>query len=117
MARNFNDRVMADSARIDAEDGRKCVVTFLDHATHYVSIRILRTERSDEFIKGLERSWMFGVPHILRVDEAKGWSSKLIREFCADRGIALEVAPGEAHNWLAPVERKTKWRAKLWSTT
>eukprot|EP00435_Cladocopium_sp_Y103_P049717 s105_g15.t1 len=108
LARNFNDRVMADSARIDTDDGRKCVVTFLDHATKYVSTRILRTERSDEFIKGLERSWIkqFGVPHCLRVDEAKGWSSKLIREWCSDRGIALEVAPGEAHNWLAPVERQ-----------
>ena len=55
-ARNVNDRVMADSAWIDTDDGRKCVVTFLDHATRYVSIRILKTERSEEFIKGLERS-------------------------------------------------------------
>ena len=108
VAKNFNDRLMADSAWIDTDDGRKCVVTFLDHATRYVSIRILKTERSDKFIKGLERSWInqFGVPHCLRVDEAKGWSSKLIREWCSDRGIALEVAPGEAHNWLAPVEGK-----------
>ena len=107
-ARNFNDRVMADSAWIDTEDGRKCVVTFLDHATRYVAIRILKTERSEEFVKGLERVWIkaFGIPQILRVDGAKGWSSKYIREWCADRGIALEVAPGEAHNWLAPVERK-----------
>ena len=108
MAKSFNDRVMADSAWIDTDNGRKCVVTFLDHATLYVSIRILKTERSEEFIKGLERSWIkaSGVPHILRGDKAKGWSSKLIREWCAGRGIALEVAPGEAHNWLALVERK-----------
>jgi len=99
---------MADSAWIDTEDGRKCVVTFLDHATRYVAIRILKTERSEEFVKGLERVWIkdFGIPQILRVDGAKGWSSKYIRKWCADRGIALEVAPGEAHNWLAPVERK-----------
>ena len=102
-ARNFNDRVTADSAWIDTEDGRKCGVTFLDHATRYVAIRILKTERSEEFVKGLERGWIkaFGIPQILRVDGAKGWSSKYIREWCADRGIALEVARGETHTQLA----------------
>ena len=107
-ATTFNNRIMADSAWIDTQDGRKCVVTFMDHASRYVTIRILKSERSEEFLKGLERAWIktFGIPHILRVDEAKGWASQAVRDWCSDRGIILEVAPGEAHNWLAPLERK-----------
>ena len=33
MARNFNDRIVADSAWIDTKDGRKCVLTLLCQAT------------------------------------------------------------------------------------
>ena len=59
-------------------------------------------------MKGLERSWIrhFGVPKYLRVDSAKGWEARVVRDWCADKGIILEVAPAEAHNWLGVVERK-----------
>ena len=88
--------------------GRQCVMTIVDHATRYCAIRILKSESAEEFTKGLERCWFkhFGVPKYLRMDEAKGWSSKHVREWCASRSISIEVAPAEQHSWLGVVERK-----------
>ena len=59
-------------------------------------------------MKGLERAWVrhFGLPKIIRVESAKGWSAEAIREWTSERGVALEVSPAEAHSWLAAVERK-----------
>ena len=107
-ARNFNDRVVADSAWINTNDGRKCVLTLMCQATRYVAIRILPHERAADFIKGVERAWIkqFGVPKYLRVDEAKGWASQALRDWTSANGITLEVAPAECHNWLGSVERK-----------
>ena len=78
MARNFGDRLLADSAWIDLEGGRRCVLTVMDQATRFVAVRLLESERATELIKGVERSWIkqFGVPKMLRIDEAKGWSAK-----------------------------------------
>jgi len=51
----------------------------------------------------MERCWLrhFGVPKYLRVDSAKGWESRTVRDWCSDKGIILEVAPAESHNWLS----------------
>ena len=40
--------------------GRQCVLTIIDidHATRYCAVRILQSERADEFTKGLERAWV-----------------------------------------------------------
>ena len=132
----FNDRILVDSHWIQCEDsiikraepapgtpahkrreknkaekafsGRQCVLTIIDHATRFCSVRILKSERADEFTKGLERAWIkhFGLPRLLRIDEAKGWASKHVREWAASRGIELEVQPAENHSWLSVVERK-----------
>ena len=48
----------------------------------------------------------FGVPQYLRVDSAKGWESRAVRDWCSDHGVILEVAPAESHNWLGVVERR-----------
>ncbi|CAE7676733.1 unnamed protein product [Symbiodinium sp. CCMP2592] len=108
MARNFGDRIMADSAWIDLEGGRRCVLTIMDQATRYVAVRLLESERATEFIKGIERAWIkqFGVPKMLRIDEAKGWSSLALREWSPLHNVTLEIAPAECHNWLGAVERK-----------
>ncbi|CAE7220782.1 spa [Symbiodinium microadriaticum] len=107
-ARHFNDRVLADSAWVDTKDGRKCVLTLMCQATRYVAVRVLHSEKSTEFIKGIERSWVkhFGTPKFLRVDEAKGWNSQFVREWCADHNVTIEVAPAEAHSWLGACERR-----------
>ena len=73
-----------------------------------VQVRILRSETAEEFTKGIERMWFkhFGVPKHLRIDEAKGWASKHVREWASSRAINLEVQPAEQHTWLGVVERK-----------
>ena len=73
-----------------------------------MTVRVLASEQSKELLKGLERAWIkhFGVPKIIRIDEAKGWSATLIREWCSDHGVELEIAPAEAHSWLGAVERR-----------
>ena len=117
----FNDRILVDSHWISCEDsvvkervpapgtpaarrrekdkkekrptGRQCVLTIIDHATWYCAIRVLQSEKAKEFTKGIERSWIkhFGVPRVLRIDEAKGWSSEHVRDWEIQRGITLEV--------------------------
>ena len=104
----FNHRLQCDSSWIQVEEGRRCVLTICDEATRFVALRLLKSEKSTEFLKGLERAWVrhFGLPKIIRVDSAKGWSAEAIREWTSERGVALEVSPAEAHSWLAAVERK-----------
>ena len=65
------------------------MLTVVDHATRYCAIRILNSEKAEEFTKGLERCWLkhFGIPKILRIDEAKGWASKHVN------GLAREESP------------------------
>eukprot|EP00435_Cladocopium_sp_Y103_P055618 s618_g18.t1 len=127
----FNERIQVDSHWIQCEDsavaqkepapgtpaaarkkreisGRQCVLTIVDHATRFCAVRILRGETAEEFTKGIERMWFkhFGLPKHLRIDEAKGWASKHVREWASSRAINLEVQPAEQHTWLGVVERK-----------
>eukprot|EP00435_Cladocopium_sp_Y103_P051239 s554_g15.t2 len=128
----FNERIQVDSHWIQCEDsavqmrepapgtpatkrkqkkeltGRQCVLTIVDHATRYCAVRILKGETAEEFTKGIERVWFkhFGIPKHLRIDEAKGWTSKHVREWASSRSINLEVQPAEQHSWLGVVERK-----------
>lgn len=78
----FNHRLQCDSSWIQVEEGRRCVLTICDEATRFVALRLLKSEKSTEFLKGLERAWIrhFGLPKIIRVDPAKGWSAEAIRE-------------------------------------
>ena len=83
-------------------------LTLVDEATRFLFLRILKSEKSTEFIQGVERCWIrhLGCPKILRVDSAKGWSEAAIRDWCNEKGIILEVAPAASHNWLGVVERR-----------
>ena len=107
-ARNFGDRLMADATWVDTTDGRTCVMVMMDHATRYVAIRIMKSERSVDLVKGLERGWIkhFSTPKCLRIDEAKGMAAQHLREWCSEHNIVLEIAPAEAHNWIGAIERK-----------
>ena len=104
----FNNRLVCDSAWIQLGAERQCVLTLCDEATRYIAVRILKSEKSTEFLKGVERAWVrhFGVPRYLRVDSAKGWESRAVRDWCSDHGVILEVAPAESHNWLGVAERR-----------
>ena len=127
----FNERIQVDSHWIQCEDsavaqrepapgtpaatrkkreisGRQCVLTIVDHAMRFCAIRTLKGETAEEFTKGIERMWFkhFGVPKCIRIDEAKGWTSKRVREWASSRAITLEVQPAEQHTWLGVVEPK-----------
>ena len=104
----FNNRLVCDSSWIQLGADRQCILTLVDEATRYLAVRILKSEKSTEFVKGVERAWVrhFGVPRCIRVDSAKGWESKAVRDWCSDHGVILEVAPAESHNWLGVVERR-----------
>lgn len=104
----FNNRLVCDSSWIQLGPERQCILTLVDEATRYLVVRILKSEKSTEFVKGVERAWVrhFGVPSYIRVDSAKGWESRAVRDWCSDHGVILEVAPAESHNWLGVVERR-----------
>ena len=99
---------MADTAWVDTKDGRCCIMTLMDQATRYVCIRMMSDEQSATLVKGIERGWIkhFGSPKYLRIDEGKGFAATYLRDWCSERGIMLEIAPAESHNWLGSVERK-----------
>ena len=65
-------------------------------------------ERSEEFIKQLERAWIrnFGPMQTLQVDEHRAWSSDAMREWCTEHGIQLQISPGQSHTRLAILERR-----------
>ena len=52
----FGNRLVVDSSWIQLEAGRQCVLTMCDEATRYIAVRILQSEKSTEFVKGLERT-------------------------------------------------------------
>ena len=107
-ARSFGIRLLADTAWVDTDDGRCCMMTMMDQATRYVAIRIMKDEQSVTLVKGLERGWIkhFGTPKYLRIDEGKGFVATYLRDWCSEHGIMLEIAPAESHNWLGSIERK-----------
>ena len=49
---------MADTTWVDTDDGRVCVMVMMDHATRYVALRIMKSEKSVDLVKGLERCWV-----------------------------------------------------------
>ena len=114
----FGNRLVVDSSWIQLETGRQCVLTMCDEATRYIAVRILQSEKSTEFVKGLERTWVrhFGLPKYLRVDAAKGWESKAVRDWCSDQGVILEVAPPQSHS-LELSSDDIKSFAELWNST
>ena len=57
-AGTFGDRLMADTTWVDTDDGRVCVMVMMDHATRYVALRIMKSEKSVDLVKGLERCWV-----------------------------------------------------------
>eukprot|EP00438_Fugacium_kawagutii_P005098 Skav221528 [mRNA] locus=scaffold1248:283612:287211:- [translate_table: standard] len=80
----------------------------MDQATRYIALRLMKSEKSVDLVKGIERGWIkhFSVPKYLRIDEGKGFAAQHLRDWCSDHNIILEIAPAEAHNWIGSIERK-----------
>ena len=80
----------------------------IDTTTKFMSARVIDSEQSEEFIRGLERGWVrhFGPPTILQIDDHRGWSSDTTRTWTSDHGVQLEISPGQARTRLSIVERR-----------
>ena len=112
---SFNSRVQADTVWIHLpriHNGHKPqavpVLSMIDATTKFMSARVIDSEQSDDFIRGLERGWIrhFGPPTLLQVDDHRGWSSDTTRTWTSDLGIQLEISPGQAHTRLSVLERR-----------
>ena len=107
-AQNFNEIVQADVFWIRRGSTKYAIMSIVDMATRYTAACLLRSERSEEYIKALERFWIahFGVPGQLLTDEGRPWLSGIMDEWTTAHGLQRKVAPGEAHERLAIVERR-----------
>lgn len=108
---SFNQRVQADTlwVQVPGQRRQQPVLMISDSATRLLAARHLRGgEKAEEFIKQLERAWLrsFGPMRILAVDEHRAWSSEVVREWCTENGIELQVSPGQSHTRLAILERR-----------
>ena len=105
----FNDALQADVFWLRLKNAVKYpVLSAVDLATRYAAAVLLRSEQSEEHIRGLERCWIahFGAPQRLVTDEGRGWLSQTFETWTNAHGIEHTVAPGEAHERLAIVERR-----------
>ncbi|CAJ1339244.1 unnamed protein product, partial [Effrenium voratum] len=57
-AKELNTRLLIDSAWVDTDNDRRCVVTVMDQATRHVAISLLKTEQAVDFIKGMSHNWL-----------------------------------------------------------
>ena len=65
-------------------------------------------ETSESYSKALEKVWLrhFGPPRVLVTDEGRPWLGGTFESWTSAVGIDHQVAPGEAHERLALVERR-----------
>ena len=110
----FNERILADTLwihqpRDSATTARGIpILAIIDSTTKLMAARVIPMEKSEDFLKALERGWIrhFGTPTILQVDDHRAWSSELIRSWSSDHGVHLEISPGQAHTRLGLLERR-----------
>ena len=106
---HFNQQVQADVFWIKPDDHPKMpVLSIVDAATKYQSATLIPNEQSQALITAFERSWLahFGPPECLVTDEGRGWLSEPMSEWTDSHSIRHQIAPGEAHERLALVERR-----------
>jgi hypothetical protein len=101
MPRNttFNQRVQADTQWIQIPGQRQPVLMISDCTTRLLAGRHLRGgERTEEFIKQLERAWTrnFGPMEVVQVDEHRAGSSDQMREWCTEQ--VIQVFGGQPHH-------------------
>ena len=107
-SKEFNEILQADVFFIKLADKKFPVMSLVDTATRYCAATLLNNEQSEEYIRALERCWIrhFGPPQNLITDEGRPWLGGKFDEWTSAHGIHHKVAPGEAHERLAVVERR-----------
>ena len=108
LTRQFNDTVQADVFYIKLQERKHPVLSIVDVATRYMSAYLLDDETTDSYVKALEKMWLrhFGPPKQLVTDEGRSWLGSSMEAWTASWGVDHQVAPGEAHERLALVERR-----------
>ena len=107
-AQHFNQVVQSDVFWIKLGKKKMPILAILDVATRFQAAALLDSERTQDYIKALERHWVahFGVPQQLITDEGRGWLSDEFGQWTDEHSILHNVAPGEAHERLGHVERR-----------
>ena len=108
LTRQSNDTVQADVFYIKLQERKHPVLSLVDVATRYMSAYLLDDETADSYVKALEKMWLrhFGPPKQLVTDENRSWLGGPMESWTAPWGVDHQVAPGEAHERLALVERR-----------
>ena len=106
--KEFGEQVQADVFWIRVGSKKYPILSVIDQATKFQAAALLHGERGVDLVTALERAWIrhFGVPQKLITDEGRGWVGGEMEEWTNFNSVEHEVAPGEAHNRLALVERR-----------
>ena len=104
----FNDQLQCDVFWIKSGQNKFPILSMIDAATKWQAATLLQAERGDCLIDALQRCWLalFGPPAQLITDEGRGWLSDEFTRFTDELALQHTVAPGEAHERLALVERR-----------
>ena len=104
----FNQSVQADVLWLKSGENKFPILSVVDEGTRYLAAVLLPSEKSEDYVLALERHWCahFGCPQRLVTDEGRGWLSSVFQEWTDRQAILHVVAPGEAHEQLALVERR-----------
>ena len=101
-------KLLADVFWVKPGNVKYPVLSIVDAATKYQTAAVIHAEKGDDYIAAIERCWVrhFGLPQIFATDEGRGWLGAEFNSWTSTHGILHEVAPGEAHQKLALVERR-----------
>ena len=107
-AKEFNAVVQADVFWIRRGSTKYPILSLVDTATRYTAAILLKNEQSEQYIRAVERAWIsvFGPPAALLTDEGRPWLGQAMDDWTTAHNIEHVVAPGEAHERLAVVERR-----------
>ena len=107
-SRQFNDVVQSDVFYLKVGDRKYPVLSVVDVATRFMAAYLLDDEATSSYVMALEKMWLrhFGPPKTLVTDEGRSWLGGEMDTWSTSWGIEHQVAPGEAHERLALVERR-----------
>ena len=106
--KSFNDTIQADVFYLKPGDRKFSILSIVDVGTKFMAASLVLEETSESYSKALEKVWLrhFGPPRVLVTDEGRPWLGGTFETWTSAVGIDHQVAPGEAHERLALVERR-----------
>ena len=104
----FNMVLQADVLWIKTGANKLPILSMVDVGTRYQAAVLIDSEKSEKFIKAISRNWIahFGPPSKLITDEGRGWLHEKFESWTNEQSINHIVAPGQAHEQIALVERR-----------